>query len=364
MKECAITNDGFGIHTFELSISHLCKDEMDDIMERIINEPLNRIYEEKHKSFCVHTQYSCLRIYLNQKKHMRYIRVIVTANKVLYPEADYTSILNGNDDVALLGTNLNDMLTDVFGDEYCFDKFSLSRIDCCVNVMLPKNFSAERYVKLISRSMKCQEHLIVEYDEDSEINKLRNKHSFRVKTAFGAFTAYDKYFQLEDINVNFEAVSDALLRLELEYDRKQIHATMQNSDLEIHSNAEILAYYLHNSRSNFKNFIFRRFRKGRYYTVEKMREIIEKSDLKEFEKKHANKHIEYQCYAEHYCNAVKKSKKKLKSDRAFYNMLNNFEYLDMSPISLAYRDKHGDDSVPSLYELLGFEEEITEPNNI
>lgn len=86
-----------------------------------------------------------------------------------------------------------------------------------------------------------------------------------------------------------------------------------------------------------------------------MREIIENSNLKKCEKKHAQKHIESQCYAEHYFNAVGKSKKKLKSDRAFYNMLSNFGYLNMSPISLSYRDKHGDDSVPGLYELLGFE---------
>lgn len=36
-------------------------------------------------------------------------------------------------------------------------------------------------------------------------------------------------------------------------------------------------------------------------------------------------------------------------------MLGNFEYLNMSPISLSYMDKHGNDSVPGLYELFGFE---------
>ena len=80
-----------------------------------------------------------MRIYLYRKKY-KYIRVIVTANKVLHPEADYLSILNENDDVDLLGMKLNDMLTDIFGYEYGLDKFSLSRIDCCVNVMLSKDF--------------------------------------------------------------------------------------------------------------------------------------------------------------------------------------------------------------------------------
>lgn len=355
MKEYAITNDGFGIHTFELSISRLRKEELDIIMGRIFSEPSNRIYDEKRKAFCVHTKYPCLRIYLNQKKHMRYIRVIVTANKVLYPESDYLSILNENDDVDSLGMKLNYMLTDIFGYEYGFNKFSLSRIDCCVNVMLSKDFSAERYVKLISRSLNCKRDMIKEFDGDDELSINRNKHSFRVRTAFGAFTAYDKYFQLEDINADFKAVSDALLRLELEFNRQHIQNTIKNSGNEVHNNTEALEFYLHNSRECFKEFISSKFHKGRYCTVKKMREIVENSDLTKCEKKHTQKHIDSQCYTEHYCNAVEKSKKKLKSDRAFYNMLSNLRYLNMSPISLSYRDKHGDDSVPGLYEMLGFD---------
>ncbi len=351
MQEYEITKDGFGIHTFELSIPYLRKAELDTITKKISSEPSSGIDEVKPKSFYVHTKYPCLRIYLNHKKHMRYIRVIVTANKVLHPETDYLSILNENDDVDLLGMKMNYMLTDIFGDEYGLDKFNLSRIDCCVNVMLSKDFSAERYVKLISRSMKCQEHLILEYDDDSEINKLKNEHSFRVRTQFGAFTAYDKYFQLENINVNFEAVSDALLRLELEFNRRHIHNTVNDNC----SNADILKFYLRNSRGSFEEFIFLKFDKGRYYTVKKMREIVENSELKKCEKKHAQKHIDAQYNARYYKSAMSNSKKKIKSEKAFYSMLDNFECLDMSPISLSYRDKHGDDSVPSLYELLGFE---------
>ncbi len=357
MNEYRITDDGFGIHTFELSISHLCKDKLDAITERIFNEQSNRNYVKKHKSFCIHTKYPCLRIYLNQKKNKRYIRIIVTANKILYPESDYLSILNENENISLLEIKLNEMLSDIFGDEYDLDSFSLSRIDCCVNVMLSRSFSAERYVKLISRSLVCKRYMIEEYDGNDELSKNRNKHSFRVRTNFGAFTAYDKYFQLEDINVDFDTISDALLRLELEYDRNHIRSTIKDNDAEIHNNAEVLAYYLRSSRRSFEAYIYSSFHKGCYYTVKKMRELIETSDLKKCEKKHANKHIESQCYSDHYQNALANTKKILKSEKAFYNMLANFEYLDISPISLSYRDKHGDDSVPCLYELLGFNSE-------
>ncbi len=353
MQEYKITKDGFGIHTFELSIPALRKKEMDEIMERILNEPLNRIYEIPGKSFCIHTKYPCLRIYLNHKKHMRYIRVIVTAKKVIYPEADYISILNENDDIALIGEKLNDMLTDILGSEYGFDIFSLSRIDCCVNIMLSKDFSAERYVKLISRSLYCEPDMIEKYDGNDELSKNRNRHSFRVRTNFGAFTAYDKYFQLEDIDADFNTISDALLRLELEYDRKHIHNTAGDD----WSNAYILEFYLHNSRNNFREFVSSRFAEGRYYTVSEMHKIIDDSNLKKCEKKHARKHIELQCYMKYYRDALLNSKKKIKSEKAFYNMLANFNYLGISPISLSYRDKHCDNSLPDLYELLDFKKD-------
>ncbi len=354
MQEYAITEDWFGIHTFELKIPFAKKKEMNVIFKRIHTESTNNFY---YKGDCevVHTKYPCLRIYLNQKKHMRYIRVVVTANKVLHPEADHLSILNENDDVDLLGMKLDDMLTDIFGDEYGLNRFNLTRIDCCVNVMLSKDFSAERYVKLISRSVNCKADMLEEFDGNDELSKNRQKHSFRVRTSFGAFTAYDKYFQLEDINADFDAVSDALLRIELEFNRQHIHNTIKNCGTEIHNNTEALAFYLRNSRKYFEDFISSVFHNGRYCTVKKMLDIVENSDLRKCEKKHAYKHIKSQCYAEHYCNAAQKSKEKLKSEIAFYNMLENFEYLNMSPISLSYRDKHGDDSVPSLYELLGFE---------
>lgn len=357
MKEYAITNDGFGIHTFELMIPYMEKNEMEAIVTRVYSEPTNDpYYDDKDKCIVVRTdKYPCLRIRLYHNKHKRYIRVIVTANKVLYPKADYLSILNENDDIALLGTMLTDMLTDIFGEEYTLERFSLSRIDCCVNVMLSKDFSAERYVKLISRSLYCRKDMIDKYDEDmDEKNKVRNKHGFRIRTDFGGFTAYDKYFQLEDKKRNFNNISDALLRIELMYKREHIYNTRKANDIE--NNAETLEFYLHNSRSYFKEFICSRLLKGRYYTVKKMREIVDNSDLEKCEKKHALKHIEAQFNAKHYCGVVKKSKKVLKSESAFYNMLKNFECLDMSPVSLSYRDKHGDNSVPSLYELLGFDE--------
>lgn len=304
MQEYKITDDGFGIHTFELSISYMQKKEMNVILEHMREETINRIYYDDN-CVIVYTKYPCLRIYLNQKKHMRYIRVVVTANKVLHPEADYLSILNGNDDVDLLGMELDDMLTDIFGVEYGLDKFSLSRIDCCVNIMLSKDFSAERYVKLISRSLKCKPDKIKRYDGDNDLSKNRNKHSFCAETSLGTFTAYDKYFQLDDIDLDYDAISDALLRIELKIDRRKMPQIIKDNL----GKTGILEFYLHNCRKYFEDFISSKFNNGRYYTVEKMREIIANSDLKSCEKSHAQKHIDAQYNFPYYGSAMLNSKK-------------------------------------------------------
>lgn len=305
MQEYKITDDGFGIHTFELTIPHLHKNEMKAIIRRISDDPTNKIYEKNQNSFCLYTKYPCLRIYLNQNKNKFYIRVVVTANKVLHPETDYLSILNENDDVDLLGMELNDMLTDIFGDGYGLDRFSLSRIDCCVNVMLSKDFSAERYVKLISRSLKCKPDKIKRYDGDDDLSKNRNKHSFCAETSLGTFTAYDKYFQLDDIDLDYNAISDALLRIELKIDRRKMPQIIKDNL----GNTEILEFYLHNCSKYFEDFISSKFNNGRYYTVEKMREIIANSDLKRCEKSHAQKHIDAQYNFPYYGSAMLNSKK-------------------------------------------------------
>lgn len=61
MNEYKITDDGFGIRIFDLSISHLCKDEPNTVMERIFSEQSNISYEKKHAN--KHIESQCCRQY-------------------------------------------------------------------------------------------------------------------------------------------------------------------------------------------------------------------------------------------------------------------------------------------------------------
>lgn len=356
--ENSITDDGFGIHTFELSIPYMTKDEMRKIKERIeSNSCDNKCIKEKDK-VTVYPKYLGTRIYLNHPvKHKYYIRMIINPNKVLNPQSDYLSIMNEDSDVSAFRTKINDIIADLFGGNYNIDRFSLSRIDCCVNIMLSKDFSAERYVKLIGRSIKCSPEMIITYGKEDMNFQMKNKHSFNLQTSFGEFTAYDKYFQLEDIKVNYNAVSDALLRLELKFNRRHIKRTFDDNREQISDNIDVIALYLHNSRSYFEKFVKRNFSYGKYYTVNKMLKIVEASQFRRKEKARMAEHIKSQCYAEHCKSAMKKTRDKLKSDRLFYNMMLQFEILDMSPISLSARDRHGDFYVPSIYELLNIKQD-------
>ncbi len=356
--ENQITNDGFGIHTLELTIPYMTKYEMWKIRERLENDLLNTFYDNSHKTVIIYPKYPGIRIYLNHPvKHKYYIRMIINPNKILNPQSDYLSIMNENSDVNAFGTKINDVIADLFGENYNIDSFSLSRIDCCVNIMLSKDFSAERYVKLIGRSIKCSPDMIITYSKKDRNFQMKNKHSFNLQTNFGEFTAYDKYFQLEDIKADYNAVSDALLRLELKFNRRHIKRTSDDNSEQISDNTDIIALYLHNSRRYFENFVKRNFSYGKYYTVNKMLKIVEASQFRKKEKARMAEHIKSQCYAEHRKSAMKKTRTKLKSDRLFYNMMFQFEILDMSPISLSARDKHDDCYVPNIYELLNIKQE-------
>lgn len=286
-----ITNDGFGIHTFELTIPYLSKMEFNNIIQRLQN---NRIYckvYQEASNYCLY--YPGIKIYLNHpKKRQYYARVVVTPNSVINAQASSLSILNEQADISILANKLNETFHMTFDGLYDLNSFSLSRIDCCVNVMLSKEFSAERYIKLIGRSVKCSPESIKEFEETDEAGKARNKHSFRVKTKFGHFTAYDKYFQLENIHVDYEAESDALLRLELAFNRSHINQSLNDPGLSLNNNTDVLQYYLKNSKKYFFEFVNQRFYIGRYYTVAEMKQIIANSNYRKSEKKHMLTHID------------------------------------------------------------------------
>ena len=216
----SITDDGYGIHTFELSypqINHLIFNAM---KERFSDEErfscYNRCFKDGYM-ICAYPKFKGMRIHLiHRYPNHYYMEIIITPWSLLRDETGTTQIFFDESALTTLEHYINICITETMGAEYNLDSFNLSRIDCCVNVMLSEDYSAARYIKLIRRSIitRSKKNEIL-YDSSKKNYKEKNKHNFRLITDNVTFTAYDKYYQLDDIRVDYESISDSLLRLEL-----------------------------------------------------------------------------------------------------------------------------------------------------
>ncbi len=277
----------------------------------------------------------------------------ITPRKIIDNDADAVSILPSSNNLLKLGKMITDILQECLGEKYHMEYFVLSRVDFCVNIMLSENFAAQRYIKLIHKSMKYNnpEQIITYPKNDSDAIE-KNKHSFRINTGDVTFTAYDKYFQLEDIGESFEKESESFLRLEISINRAVILKFILSRD-EWSYNILLLAYYSCHSRDFFANYIEKYFFPGDYYCLEYMKYLIENKRLKNKMKSRMLLFSDIQCEKHSFLSAKKEMMKYLDSTYKFKNMLSTFEDLNINPISLSYRDKHGANVIPGLYKILG-----------
>lgn len=344
-----ITDDEFGVHTFELTIPCITKDEF----ERIGMNAENSFIKNDRNSICIYPKRRGVKILLNHTDNNFYnIKVIVSPRKLIDEESDAVNILREYDDFNLLGYLLNQSIHECLGEEYNMDSFNLSRLDFCVNIMLSESFSAERYVKLIKRSMKYNDSAeVIKYSDDVTDAADKNKHSFRIRTGNLTFTAYDKYFQLENIGESYDKASEGFLRLEIAVNRDEIRSFEESIQLES-DNLNLIYILTCCSENVFKNYIRDHFYRGDYCYIDSMRLLIGISELKKKDKKVMLKYADMQCRKQSFLSAKKEMEKTLSRSR-LKKMYRNFELLGIYPISVSFRDKHGQKAIPGLHKILG-----------
>lgn len=339
-----VTSDGFGIHTFELTKPSITKEEY----ERILQKNKSRKYYPHYTGgIGIKTFNKGIRVFLNHTSDNFYnIKVIVSAKKLIDEESSPISIMQHNDSFEILHELVNSNLNECLGEGYNMESLSLSRIDLCVNLMLSNTFSAERYVKLIRKSMIYNNNAKIEVFPDS-ID--RNKHSFRIETGDYSFTAYDKYFQLEDIGESYDKESDALLRLEIAVHRKVIHHNQMESKM---NNLQTLYFHTERSKAVFREYIKRYFFKGDYYTVNFMRCAVESSNYSKSQKGKMLSYIDMQQYKHSFHSVIEQMQKNYWTGYRMNKIFFKFDKINVYPISMANRDQHSDRSVPGLWKML------------
>lgn len=340
-----VTSDGFGIHTFELTKPSITREEY----ERILQKNKSRKYYPYYTGgIGIKTFNNGIRLFLNHTSDNFYnIKVIVSSKKLIDEESSPISIMQYNDSFEILNELVDAVLNECLGEGYNMESFSLSRIDLCVNIMLSNTFSAERYVKLIRKSMV--------YDDNAKIIVFpdsidRNKHSFRIEIGDYTFTAYDKYFQLEDIGECYDKESDALLRLEIAVHRRVIHLKQMESEM---NNLQTLRFLTKRSKAVFREYIKHHFFKGDYYTVNFMRCAVESSNYSKSQKEKMLSYIDMQQHKYSFHSVINNMLKDYWTVYRMNKLFSRFQKIDVYPISMAHRDGHGDRSVPGLWKLLG-----------
>ena len=110
-----ITDDEFGVHTFELTIPCITKDEF----ERIGMNAENSFIKNDRNSICIYPKRRGVKILLNHTDNNFYnIKVIVSPRKLIDEESDAVNILREYDDFNLLGYLLNESIHECLGEEY------------------------------------------------------------------------------------------------------------------------------------------------------------------------------------------------------------------------------------------------------
>lgn len=301
---------------------------------------------------CAYPKFKGMRIHLiHRYPNHYYMEIIITPWSLLRDETGTTQIFSDKSALTTLEHYINICITETTGAEYNIDSFNLSQIDCSVNVMLSEDYSAARYIKLIRRSIitRSKKHEIL-YDSSKKNYKEKNKHNFRLITDNVTFTAYDKYYQLDDIRVDYESISDSLLRLELSYNREDIAEKMQISGLE--HNIDVIGDYLRLSRFYFTKFIRSHFHIGAYCSYALMKDIIEKASFRRNTKIYMLDHAKLQCGKKSYISAIKGTLKALGSGKKLHTMLCGFKELGINPTTLSTMDMLGISCIPGLYEIL------------
>ena len=340
-----LTTDGFGIHTFELVRSILSKEEYKRL-KSIFYSDKPHVYHEKGN--IKYTPNSGIRFHLCKTNDNRNLRIIVTPLSLITGHNSPTEIFTA-DKIELLSEVLENSITNIIGDDYTLDKLTLTRIDCCVNVLLSSDNAAALYVKMLRKSYAPYHHST---NNKHIVPQKIHKHCFKVETTDVDFTAYDKYNQLDSINADYTKEADSLLRIELicksGHMRKHIH---QN---EIHQKNyifDIITYYTKESKNFIVSYLENNYKPGDYYTYSDICKILDDStinkkakiymeifcSLQQYQKKYTSA---IRCFDDKYC--YKKTKK----------VLDGFENLDINPTCLPVRDKCNIDYLPGIIKLI------------
>lgn len=353
-----LTDDGYGIHTFEMKILHLTHEECSTLNDRLFANGAMHDIDSKNIIIARTEKNTGIRIKL-YKREIPYLEVIVNPWALLNRNAPLRIMNSMTLDDERLRARLNEVLCYYLGEEYGLERFHLTRIDCSVTFMLSDPELTIKYIDLIKRSLKIGKGEVIKCWNaiSAEDRREQEMHSFQVDFIGGKFVAYDKLYEIKLRDPDYYNNS-GLLRIELAYNNIKINEI--SKAVGIDDIIGQIRFFCDNTETLMRKFIRYRFAYGDYFSYETARQIAETSGLRSKSIDKILEHLLNSYYYDDYNSYIRGTKRRLKSEMKYRVLMDNLHYLWINPVPISRWDKTTT-WLPGMYSLFGLiDEEVTE----
>lgn len=266
-----------------------------------------------------------------------YLQIKVNPRMMFHKDSHPFVYIADADDVRNSLDRIQDFLdmTDING--ITKENFYIQRIDYCANIRLRSRYEVEEYMRLVRKGL-CP-HPAIRKEEYSKTQGrwIPTRNSFTVYCGSYEFSVYDKQSQMmgEKDKYKAEDIAEAegIVRVELRVKRNKIRYEKKKSGYE--SEIEYLMDTSEISERLLDKYLRECFGTGCFVKASKAEEIIRESSYKDKTK-------------ERMCRIIRDTAKSdlqkaslcyEKKHRSFYDMMDRFNSLGISPITIKQRSE-------------------------
>lgn len=348
-----LEQDGFSIHTFELS-KKLTRLEYHRMKETLYSDPKNEIYQEyPGRHYCRRYAKSGVRIYLDHNQSESgvdtyFVRMVINPRVLIEPGCSYLGILPPEESsIKKLRKDFKKLFEKTIFD-HDIKNYYLSRVDLCTNIRCDSNKLFRELVRVLRKlpTPPKYERNFYKHSNKKKANRY-NKHYLRFCCGTHELIIYDKTYQVRDGNLimAYENLPEGVLRFEVHCERAYIQRVEKKSGTA--DVLDILWLLMRESEGRIIDHFSRCFPEAEFMRMEGLEQRIKESGFKKDNKRVM---LELVGRLQRVQSVDKALAKMQKAGFDTSRMLDRFEKLGISPIPL--RKNFCAESLPGPVELL------------
>lgn len=265
-----------------------------------------------------------------------WVEILVNPRRIYHKGDHPFAYIATLEEIAKCIKHIEHMLQEVGADEISIELFKLKRIDLCVNISLGSTAASNEYTQLLLKG--AYPHHFERRMEYSKTGKrlIPTKDAFTVCSRNIEFSLYNKYRQLkkeEDIyDENEIKEAEGIIRIEFRINRPIIYQLNKKHNLG--SIEEFIKVIPQLAQDSFPRYIGKFYGTGKFYTLDKARELVLNSQYKNKTKESLLFILETVAKEK----SLQEVKKYFSSTRDFSKLIDKFNRLGVSPITIPRRN--------------------------